>query len=596
MAGGPVGQFARIILRRGLLPGPGVAAAVAWRTTVAHSPVVERPCRQKVADVQPFSVDPELSLRAKSTVEIARAYSLLYLCSFPALVQNADKMLKWGDKWLGPTVTQRLLKHTFAAQYTGGETVDELAPMISAMNAHNVGAILDYVAEGGLDEDQEDSIRPKPGAVPPSKTLAETTLVPDLPEPHVLNTTMKDRRKDAGAVTHIWKDDDKCLDNVEISKTAITHAAMQAATGVTPFAAIKITALLRPSALLSVSRVLHLLQHTFPADAIPTFSPTETATMETPSLRQIKTDELVANLRAKFPGLRKSRARMKVIVDAVDPSNKGHVDYADWYNACRILWQDEEAIKSFGWDPIPNADREQVAQGIARATELAQLASDLGVRMMVDAEQTYFQNAIDMMVMQLQYASNSDVAVVFNTIQCYLKDARPRLHIELETHRRAGVKSGFKFVRGAYIVQEQQRATDMGYPDPICDGITATHANYDACVRDAIAHLNRGTELMVASHNQASVENAVNELARHSRHDADGVYFGQLLGMGDHLTAAIAAHGCSAYKYVPYGPVDECVAYLTRRVQENSTLLAGEPIVKERQMLWRELVRRATGS
>lgn len=38
-----------------------------------------------------------------------------------------------------------------------------------------------------------------------------------------------------------------------------------------------------------------------------------------------------------------------------------------------------------------------------------------------------------------------------------------------------------------------------------------------------------------------------------------GVYFGQLLGMCDHVTYMLGSHGLKGYKYVPYGPVDEVV-------------------------------------
>jgi proline dehydrogenase len=200
-----------------------------------------------------------------------------------------------------------------------------------------------------------------------------------------------------------------------------------------------------------------------------------------------------------------------------------------------------------------------------------------------------------MIVMQIQCKHNREKPVVFNTIQCYLKDARPRLHVELETHRRLGVRSAFKLVRGAYILQERERAEGMGYPDPICDDIAMTHANYDMCVSDAIRRVStEGAAVMVASHNQKSIESAVNEMAQSGIGPDDGVYFGQLLGMGDHLTTAIADHGCRPYKYVPYGPIDKCVAYLTRRVKENSTMLAGEPILKERKMLASELLKRIT--
>ena len=68
------------------------------------------------------------------------------------------------------------------------------------------------------------------------------------------------------------------------------------------------------------------------------------------------------------------------------------------------------------------------------------------------------------------------------------------------------------------------------------------------------------------------------------------VYFGQLLGMADHLTFTLGNGGYSSYKYLPYGPINEVMPYLIRRAQENSDIMSG--VTKERAMLWDELMRR----
>ena len=100
-----------------------------------------------------------------------------------------------------------------------------------------------------------------------------------------------------------------------------------------------------------------------------------------------------------------------------------------------------------------------------------------------------------------------------------------------------------------------------------------------------------GFEMMVASHNQASVEAAVALMHDLDMHPTQsGVHFGQLLGMADHLTYTLGGNGYQAYKAVPYGPVEETIAYLLRRAKENSDMLGG--VGKETTMLKSELWRR----
>ena len=98
--------------------------------------------------------------------------------------------------------------------------------------------------------------------------------------------------------------------------------------------------------------------------------------------------------------------------------------------------------------------------------------------------------------------------------------------------------------------------------------------------------------VLVASHNEESVVRTLTTMDKLGIGADGGVYFGQLLGMADHLTFTLGQHGYKAYKYVPYGPIHEVLPYLIRRAQENSDLLGG--VAVERGMLGGELLRRIT--
>ncbi len=66
-----------------------------------------------------------------------------------------------------------------------------------------------------------------------------------------------------------------------------------------------------------------------------------------------------------------------------------------------------------------------------------------------------------------------------------------------------------------------------------------------------------------------------------------------MLGMADHLTYGLAANGYTAFKYTPFGPVNEVIPYLLRRAQENSDLMGGVGV--EIRMIRREILRRFVG-
>ena len=289
---------------------------------------------------------------------------------------------------------------------------------------------------------------------------------------------------------------------------------------------------------------------------------------------------------------------VKRIFKQIDSNASGDIDYLEWISFLdpRLLGglNPHRKINNKSLTTLTDDELKQMNNMIARLEILAERASERGVRLMIDAEQTYFQPAIDHLVLGLQRKYNRTIPLIYNTYQCYLKDSYSRLVVDIERAKREGFLFAAKTVRGAYMVQERKRAAELQLEDPIQPSIDATHDNYDKCVDYILQHIEIA-DIMVATHNEQSVryvESRMRELLIPAK--GGGVFFGQLLGMCDHVTFTLGVMGFSVFKYVPYGQIQEVIPYLLRRAEENSNLLGSA--TKERKLIARELIRRTVPS
>ncbi|MDY7395104.1 proline dehydrogenase family protein [Aureibaculum sp. 2210JD6-5] len=216
-------------------------------------------------------------------------------------------------------------------------------------------------------------------------------------------------------------------------------------------------------------------------------------------------------------------------------------------------------------------------------------AYDKDVCVLIDAEESWLQDAADKLIETMMEKYNTEKAIVYNTLQMYRWD---RLDYLKELHQRAqkkGYKIGMKMVRGAYMEKERERAEEKGYPSPICADKQATDQNYDAGIDYMLT--GKGLSLYAGTHNELSTLKVM-ELAKEKglAKDNKTIWFGQLYGMSDHITYNLAKEGYNVSKYLPYGAVRDVMPYLIRRAEEN-TSVAGQTS-RELSLLKKERKRR----
>ncbi len=225
-----------------------------------------------------------------------------------------------------------------------------------------------------------------------------------------------------------------------------------------------------------------------------------------------------------------------------------------------------------------------------RIGKLCQRAKDLGIKLMVDAEESWIQDTIDHLTIKLMQTYNTERAVVFTTLQMYRHNRLAYLKHLFEIASEQGFFIGVKFVRGAYIEKEHERAKSLGYESPCHLSKEATDRDYDAAINFSVENLDR-ISIFAGTHNQQSTTNLVAKMRQFKIAVGDDrIHFSQLYGMSDNLSFNLGHYGYNVTKYVPYGPVKKVMPYLFRRAEEN-TSIQGQ-MSRELTLIEKELDRR----
>ena len=502
--------------------------------------------------------DTKNVFKSKSTFDIIKALAVFKICQVKFIVKNANKLLTISRNILGDKVTGIIVKNTIFKHFCAGEGISELNQLYKKINSYGVGGILDYAAEADINNTNDNDNDNDEGSLPNN-----------------------DQESFQSARVYSYKDEERCDFHTQIFLDCIKSVYKVVPEG---FAAIKVTALCNPHLLKRLNMALAEINNLFKV-----FSHNNDTITRDQFIQAYDHYFITTN------GIKE----IEEIFDNFDTNKTGYIDIFEWTKQFDLLHLSSIVKKCKNKGPLYYSaltkDENQLFQALLKRLDIIiSFAQSLNIRVMIDAEQTYYQHAIDNLVHNLQKKFNqSSPPIVYTTYQTYLKDSYHKISSHLKQAQLQQYIFACKIVRGAYMISERKLAKKLNYPSPIHNTYHDTNENFNSILQLLIqqkAMNNSSIEFLIASHNQHSIEKAIELMDQYAIKKDDGIYFGQLLGMSDHLTFGLGQAGYKSYKYLPYGPVLEVVPYLIRRLEENSDLLGG--VGKETKLLTLELKRR----
>ena len=271
-------------------------------------------------------------------------------------------------------------------------------------------------------------------------------------------------------------------------------------------------------------------------------------------------DQFDAALTMTLKTIEFAKERKAIPFAVFKPTGFGRLDLYEKVGEKQTLTPEEKAE----WDRV-----------VARFDLVCSEAHKKNVALLIDAEESWMQDAADDLVTEMMRKYNKEKVIVFNTLQMYRWDRLDYLKKLHEQAKTEGFFIGMKLVRGAYMEKENVRAVEKGHPTPICASKEASDVNYDAAVLYMVEHLDK-MAIFAGTHNELSTYKLMELMkTKGISSNDDRIWFGQLYGMSDNISYNLAENGYNIAKYLPFGPVKDVMPYLIRRAEEN-TSVAGQ--------------------
>jgi RHH-type proline utilization regulon transcriptional repressor/proline dehydrogenase/delta 1-pyrroline-5-carboxylate dehydrogenase len=206
----------------------------------------------------------------------------------------------------------------------------------------------------------------------------------------------------------------------------------------------------------------------------------------------------------------------------------------------------------------------------SRIRPLLTLAAQHNAFINFDMEQYRYKDLVhrtfEDAVLEAEFRAYPHIGIV---VQAYLRDARDDIARLSDLVLRRGTPFSVRLVKGAYWDEERIVAAQNSWPVPVFEQKGDTDRSFEACTDALLAAWPR-LRPAFGSHNPRSVAQAIVK-GQNARLPDGSLEFQTLYGMAEGLRTAVAGAGFRTRVYTPVGEVIPGMAYLVRRLLENTS-------------------------
>ncbi len=266
-----------------------------------------------------------------------------------------------------------------------------------------------------------------------------------------------------------------------------------------------------------------------------------------------------------------------------------YLELAETLSTAVAEWDENPLLESDYWGPVRRSNMSIKISSLCPRTEpidfegtitilvealrpILEAAGRNGVLVNFDMEQAAWK---DLTMRLFQRCCEQFDFPAGLAMQAYLRSGIEDADRMIAWARRSGRQVTVRLIKGAYWDYETVHAERMNWPTPVWKVKRETDANFERMADRFVAAVPRrpgegGVKLAVGSHNIRSIAYVLALLEQHDL-PTSAVEFQKLYGMADQLRAALVDRRLRVREYVPVGEMLIGMAYLVRRLLENTS-------------------------